>query len=166
VFIAYGLLIAAVLYLLLPNHTVLSLLGVYVILGVLAFLLARYLSTYYVLDEENLHARRILGGRTIALEEVRRIDYARLRDLAPTGGWFGLGSWGWRGRMWSSTIGEMDAIFTDPAMGILVTAGEVPLYISPHRPEAFARELSRRVRSYTGPLEHDVGAVAPPSADQ
>ncbi len=161
VVVTYGILLAAVLYILLPERSVASLTAVYALIALLVFFLARYLSTYYVLDDEHLRAWRLLGGRRIALEEVRRIDYARLRDLAPTGGWFGVGSWGWRGRMWSAAIGEFDAISTDAALGLLVTAGDVPLYISPNRPEAFARELSRRVRSYTGPLDHDVGALPP-----
>lgn len=63
--------------------------------------------------------------------------------------------------MWSPTIGQFDAIYTDPAKGLLVTAGEVPLYLSPRDPDEFARELSRRVRSYTGPLQVDVGYPTP-----
>lgn len=119
--------------------------------------LARYLSTRYVLDDVQLRAWRILGGRRVPLEDVRAIEYASLRDLIPTGGGLGLGSWGWRGRMYSPTIGEFDSIYTDAASGVMVTAGAYPLYISPKRPEEFARELSRRVRSYTGTLLKDVG---------
>jgi hypothetical protein len=132
--------------------------GAWVLVGLVVFFLARYLSTTYTLDDTDLRAWRILGGRRLPLEEVRRIEYARLRDLVPTTGAFGLGSFGWRGRMWSATIGEFDAIYTDAGNGILVTAGSTPLFLSPHRPEEFARELSRRVRSYTGPLAKDVGA--------
>ncbi len=123
--------------------------------------LVRYLSTRYVLDDVQLRAWRILGGRRVPLDEVRAIQYARLRDLIPTGGMLGLGSWGWRGRMYSPIYGEFDAIYTDAASGVMVTAGAYPLYISPKRPEEFARELSRRVRSYSGPLLDDVGYPQP-----
>lgn len=144
-------------WLLLP-HTSTSYLWVpYLLLALTAVLLARYLSTYYVLDDTYLRARRLFGGRTIRLEEVRRIEYASLRDLVPISGGFGLGAWGWRGRMYSPSIGDFDSVFTDAARGLLVTAGAYPLYLSPRDPVAFARELSRRVRSYTGPLARDVG---------
>ena len=59
--------------------------------------------------------------------------------------------------MWSPSIGKFDAVYTDPAKGILVSEGDVPLYISPVNLPEFARELSRRVRSYTGRLAVDVG---------
>lgn len=127
----------------------------YFLVAVCAFFLARYLSTHYRLDESTLRARRILGSRKIRFEDVRRIEYANLRDLGPVGF---FGSWGYRGRMWSPTIGSFDAVYTD-SRGLLVTAGAVPLFLSPHDPDDFARELSRRVRSYTGPLEVDVGAT-------
>lgn len=116
--------------------------------------LARYLTTHYRIDDSRLHASRLLGGQTILLEEVRRIEYARIRDLSPTGF---FGSWGWRGRMWSPIVGRFDAIYTDPVRGLLITAGEHPIYVSPRDVEGFARELSRRVRSYTGRLAADVG---------
>ncbi len=117
--------------------------------------LGRYLSTSYRVDDTSLSAWRVLGGRRVRLDEVRKIEYASLRDLAPTGGL--LGSWGWRGRMWSPVVGRFDSIYTDASRGLLVSAGDVPLYISPRDPEAFARELSRRVRSYSGRLAVDVG---------
>jgi PH (Pleckstrin Homology) domain-containing protein len=132
----------------------------YFLVGLIVFSVVRYLSTTYTLDDETLSAWRILGGCRVPLEEVRRIEYSSLRDLSPTGGWFGLGSWGWRGRMWSPLIGEFDSIYTDAAHGILVTAGSHPLFLSPVDVEGFAKELSRRVRSYTGPLAKDVGAPA------
>jgi hypothetical protein len=116
--------------------------------------LARYLSTSYRIDDLNLRAWRILGGRRVRLEEVRRIEYASLRDLSPTGY---FGAWGWRGRMWSPVIGRFDSVHTEASLGLLITAGDVPVYISPRDPEGFARELSRRVRSYTGRLAVDVG---------
>jgi len=92
----------------------------------------------------------------VNLHEVRKIQFVNLGDLSP-GGFFG--SWGWRGRMWTPSIGRIDAIYTSPK-GILITAGEIPLFISPHDPSAFARELSRRVRSYRAPLVVDDGAPA------
>jgi hypothetical protein len=131
--------------------------ALYFLLAVTALFLVRYLSTRYWMDDSFLVAWRILGGRRISLEEVRAIEYASLRDLAPTGGVLGIGSFGWRGRMHSSSIGEFDSIYTEAALGLLVTAGAYPLYISPVRPDEFARELSRRVRSYTGDLAKDVG---------
>lgn len=124
------------------------------------FFLVRYLTTTYRIDDQEFRAIRLLGGRRIALEEIRKIEYASLRDLIPSGGFLGLGTWGWRGRMWSTTIGYFDSIYTDAANGLLVTAGDHPIYISPRSSDEFARELSRRVRSYTGPLLTDVGAPA------
>jgi Bacterial PH domain len=132
----------------------------YFLLALTLLFLVRYLSTRYSMDDTNLVAWRILGGCKVALEEVRAIEYASLRDLAPTGGAFGIGSFGWRGRMHSTSIGEFNSIYTDPAAGLLVTAGAYPLYISPKDRDEFARELSRRVRSYTGPLPKDVGNPA------
>ncbi len=126
----------------------------YVLTALVAGSLGRYLSTRYWIDDQYLHAWRLLGGVRIRLDRVRRIEYVSLRDLSP-GGMFG--SWGWRGRMWSPRIGHFDSIYTDAARGVLVTAGEVPLYVSPRNREAFARELSRRVRSYSGRLTVDVG---------
>jgi hypothetical protein len=117
--------------------------------------LARYLSTHYRIDDVYLRASRLLGGVRMRLDQVRRIEYVGLRDLAPTTGFFG--AWGWRGRMWSPIVGRFDSIHTDAAHGLLVTAGDYPLYISPRNTEAFARELSRRVRSYSGRLSVDVG---------
>jgi len=124
----------------------------------LLFFLARYLSTSYSISDTDLRAWRIVGSRRIRLEDVRQIEYSSMRDLGPTGF---FGSWGWRGRMWSPRIGHFDAIYTDPSVGLLVSAGEIPVYISPVDVEGFARELSRRVRSYTGPLSVDVGGPAP-----
>lgn len=122
---------------------------------VIVVLLVRYLSTTYRIDDTDLRAWRIFGNRRIPLEEVRSIEYTALRDLAPVGMF--QGGWGWRGRMWSPRIGTFDSVYTDASLGLLVTAGSVPLFISPKNPQAFARELSRRVRSYTGRLAVDVG---------
>lgn len=132
----------------------------YVLIAVVGLLLVRYLSTRYVLDDTYLYARRILGGQRVALEEVRQIDYASIRDLSPVGL---FGSWGWRGRMWSTRIGTFDSIYTD-TFGLLVSPSGIPLFISPADPAGFARELSRRVRSFSGPLEVDVGDPASQSA--
>jgi hypothetical protein len=127
----------------------------WVLVGAILLLLARYLSTTYRIDDTELRAWRIFGGRRLRLNEVNRIEYASLRDLSP-GGTF-LGGWGWRGRLWSPRIGLFDAVHTDAALGLLVSGSGVPLYFSPRNPEAFARELSRRVRSYSGRLAADVG---------
>jgi hypothetical protein len=126
----------------------------WLIAALVVFFLVRYLSTCYWIDADRLTAFRILGGRHLSLKEVRRIQFASLRDLSPTGF---FGSWGYRGRMWSPVIGKFDSVYTASA-GILIVAGDFPLFISPRHPQDFARELSRRVRSYRGPLEVDDGA--------
>jgi hypothetical protein len=123
------------------------------LVAIVVFFLARYFSTVYTIDDTHLRAWRILGGRRVALSDVRKIEYSALRDLSPTGF---FGAWGWRGRMWSPVIGHFDSVHTE-AVGLLVTAGDVPLFVSPRDPVAFARELSRRVRSYSGRLSVDVG---------
>jgi hypothetical protein len=131
--------------------------SLYLLLAVTLLFLVRYLSTRYWMDDTDLHAWRLLGSRKIPLEEIRAIEFASLRDLVPTGGLLGIGAFGWRGRMYSQAVGEFDSIYTEAAKGLLVTAGAYPLYISPKDPERFARELSRRARSYSGPLLKDVG---------
>lgn len=125
-----------------------------VLAGLFAVFLLRYVSTRYRLDADQLRAWRAFGSRTIKYEAVRRIVYANLRELGPVSY---IGSWGWRGRMWSPFVGKFDSIYT-VSSGLMVFAGATPLFISPKDPPTFARELSRRVRSYTGPLEEDVGA--------
>jgi len=125
-----------------------------VLLLFVVFLL-RYVSTFYALDDSYLHARRILGGRRILLEKVRKIEYSSLRDLGSSSGIFG--SWGWGGRMYSPQVGPFDSVYTEAARGLLVSGDGLPLYISPVDVPAFARELSRRVRSYTGRLAVDAG---------
>ena len=124
------------------------------ILAFFLFFLVRYLSTTYSLNDTHLHAWRFPGGRRIPIDSVRQIEYSSMRDLGPSSF---VGSWGWRGRMWSPEIGHFDAIYTDPGRGILVTGDGVPIYISPDHLEEFARELSRRARSYSGQLSVDVG---------
>jgi Bacterial PH domain len=136
--------------------------GPWVLTALVVLMLVRYLSTSYRIDEEYLRAWRILGGRRVRLAEVRRIEYASLRDLSP-GGFFA--GWGWRGRMWSPRIGRFDSVHTEARSGILVTPEDEPLYISPREPEAFARELSRRVRSHVGRLTVDVGDPLGPAPD-
>lgn len=125
-----------------------------VLAALFAIFLVRYISTRYRLDADRLHAWRAFGSRSIKYESVRRIVYANLRELGPVGY---IGSWGWRGRMWSPFVGKFDSIYT-VSNGLMIFAGATPLFISPKDPPSFARELSRRVRSYTGPLEEDVGA--------
>lgn len=154
---AYVFLLVLVTVLVLPTSGASYLWVPFLLIAITILFLARYVSTYYTIDDTFLRARRILGGRTIRLEEVRRIEFASLRDLVPVSAGIGMGAWGWRGRLYSPTIGEFDSIYTDAAKGLLVTAGAYPLYISPRDPAEFARELSRRVRSYTGPLAKDVG---------
>jgi len=124
------------------------------VVALFVFFLVRYLSTTYSLNDTHLRAWRLAGSRRIPLESIRRIEFSSMRELSPTGF---IGSWGWRGRMWSPSIGQFDAVYTDPAKGLLVTGEGVPIYISPTDLEEFARELSRRVRSYTGRLPLDVG---------
>ena len=127
--------------------------GVEVVLAIIAIFLARYLSTRYLIDADRFVAWRLFGSRRIQLEDIRRIEYGNLRDLGMVGF---FGSWGWRGRVWSPVIGKFDAVYTTTS-GLLITAGPIPLFISPKDPPGFARELSRRVRSYSGRLAADVG---------
>jgi hypothetical protein len=130
--------------------------AVYVLVALLALFLARMVSTHYVLDEDSLHAWRLFGTRRIRLADIRSIELTSLRDLGPAGF---FGTWGWRGRTWSPSVGPFDAIYT-VSFGLLVKAGPVPLFFSPRDREGFARELSRRVRSYRDSLESDAGAPA------
>jgi hypothetical protein len=155
---AYVVLLLLVIFVVTPRSSSSALWVPYVLVALTLLFLVRYVTTSYSIDETCLRARKFLGGRKVLLEEVRRIEYSSLRDLAPTGGWFGVGSWGWRGRMWSPSVGEFDSVYTDAARGLLVTAGTHPLYLSPSDREEFAKELSRRVRSYNGPLAKDVGS--------
>ena len=143
-----------ILFFVLPTSGVREGWAIDVILFLFLFFLVRYLSTSYSIDDSHLRAWRIFGNRRVPLEDVQRIEYSSIHDLGPTGF---FGSWGWRGRMWSPLVGSFDAIYTDPAHGLLVSSRDFPVYISPGHTEEFARELSRRVRSYTGRLEVDVG---------
>jgi hypothetical protein len=116
----------------------------YFLLAAFLFFLFRYVSTTYWMDADYVGAWRLIGTRRIRLDEVRDVEFANLRDLAPTGF---FGSWGYRGRMWSPRAGSFDSIHTVSA-GVMISAGAVPLFVSPKDPLEFARELSRRVRSY------------------
>jgi hypothetical protein len=147
----YVVVILLLYFFVLPSPIVTNPVAIYVVILGTVFLFGRYLSTSYSIDDSYLKAWRILGGRRVRLDEVRKIQFTQLRDLSPVGF---FGSWGYRGRMWSPYVGNFDGIYTDPA-GILVSAAGVPLFISPRRPEEFARELSRRARSYSGPLAVD-----------
>ncbi|MHB1434591.1 MAG: PH domain-containing protein [Thermoplasmata archaeon] len=122
----------------------------YLLVGILGFLLLRYLSTSYLLDTESFRARRLVGSRRIPLGSIYRIDRATLRDLSPVGF---TGSWGYRGRMWSPFLGSFDAVYTD-VHGVLIYGDGVPIFISPLAPDEFVRELSRRSRSHgAAPVE-------------
>ena len=146
---AYLLLLAVVFLLIKPPATepwVPDFLG-----AVLLLFLIRYLSTTYTIDAKFVRAWRVMGGQRVPLKEVRRIEFASLRELSATGF---FGSWGWRGRMWSPRIGRFDSVHTDTS-GVLVSGGNVPLFLSPDDPDAFAEELSRRVRSVSGKLNQD-----------
>jgi len=143
-----------VMLLILP-HTGTALWVVGVILFLIVFFLARYLSTTYSMNDTYFRSWRVGGSRRIRLESIRRIEYGSMRELAATGF---VGSWGWRGRMWSPRIGAFDAVYTDPVRGLILTGEGVPIYISPNDLDGFARELSRRVRSYAGLIDVDVGA--------
>ena len=149
------MLILIVLLLLPSSADLLTIYAPWILGALLTIFLLRYVSTTYSLNDTHLSAWRIFGGRRVPLAEIRKIQYSSMRDLGPTGGIFG--SWGWRGRMWSPQIGRFDAIYTDASKGLLVTVGEVPMYITPVDLTEFARELSRRVRSYSGRLVADVG---------
>jgi len=143
------------LMIVLLQRTDITLWAVGVILFLVVFFLARYLSTTYSMNDTHFRSWRVGGSRRIRLESIHRIEYGSMRELAATGF---FGPWGWRGRMWSPSVGAFDAVYTDPVRGLLLSGEGVPIYISPNDLDGFARELSRRVRSYTGPLEVDVGA--------
>jgi 4-amino-4-deoxy-L-arabinose transferase-like glycosyltransferase len=117
--------------------------------------LARYLSTRYRIDDTWLIAWRLFGSRRVRLSRVRKIQRVSLRSLGPVGF---LGTWGWRGRVWSSIVGTFDTVHT-VSDGLLVTGGGVPLFISPVDPDDFQRELSRRARSVNGGWEPDLTPV-------
>jgi hypothetical protein len=108
--------------------------------------LVRYSSTQYWVDDRTFVAWRIFGSRRMRLRRIRRIQPANLRDLGAVGF---LGTWGWRGRVWSPIVGTYDTVHTG-SRGLLISGEGVPVFISPRDPEEFLRELSRRVRSVNG----------------
>jgi hypothetical protein len=118
---------------------------IFAVVAALAVFLARYASTTYSMDSDQLLAWRLFGSRSVPLADVRRIELANLRDLGPVSF---FGGWGWRGRTWSAIIGTFDSVHT-VSPGVLVFQGDVPLFVSPKDPVEFASELSRRVRSYS-----------------
>jgi Bacterial PH domain len=139
----YFLLIAAITYLA-AYHIMNPLIGE-VLDAALIIYLGRYVSTRYRLTSHSFDALRLFGSRRIPIAEIRHVTAANLRDLAPVSF---IGSWGWRGRMWSPRIGPFDTVHTS-SEGLLVTGGPgVPVFISPADADAFVTELSRRVRSY------------------
>lgn len=139
----YLVLIGALVYL--ASYRLVNLLVAEVLVAALIVYLGRYLSTRYRLDPYTFTARRLFGSRRIPLEEIRHASHSSLRDLAPVSF---IGSWGWRGRMWSPRVGSFDTVHTS-SEGLLVSGGTgVPVFISPKDPEGFLAELSRRVRSY------------------
>ncbi len=101
VIVAYAILALLLIFVVGQDSSVGFSWPLYFLLGVTGFFLVRYLSTRYVLDDSYFTAWRIFGSRRIPLEDVRAIEYASLRELAPTGGMLGIGSFGWRGRMYS-----------------------------------------------------------------
>lgn len=156
----YAVLIVVLLYI--APHYGNAVWAIVFILVLFVIFLARYVSTTYTLTDTQVRAWRLFGSRRMRLDSVNRIEYGSMRELAPTGF---FGSWGWRGRMWSTEIGPFDAFYTDAAHGLIVSGEGVPIYISPTDIDEFARELSRRVRSYKGRLAVDVGDPegAPPA---
>lgn len=123
--------------------------AIYILAGALAIYLARELSVFYTIDNERLNAWRLFGWRRVPLGSIRRIERISLRDLSPTGF---VGSWGWRSRLWSPQVGKFDAVYTFHR-GLLVMTDDVPVFISPANPKAFAKVLSRRVEAAGGSLD-------------
>ncbi len=148
----YLILMGALVYL--GARGLVNLLVSEVLVAALILYLGRYLTTRYRLDAETFGALRLFGSRRMRLEEIRHASHANLRDLAPVSF---IGSWGWRGRMWSPRIGPFDTVHTT-SEGLLVSGGDrVPVFISPKDPEAFLTELSRRVRSYHPDVDIETG---------
>ncbi len=117
------------------------------LMAVLLLYLGRELSIHYVLDDSALRAQRIFGWRSVPLDSIRKIDRVSLRDISPVSA---FGSWGWRSRMWSPTVGKFDNISSAHA-GLMVYGDGVPLFISPRDPEEFGRELSSRTQAEWAP---------------
>jgi len=148
----YLVLMGALVYL--GSYHLINPLVAEVLVAALILYLGRYLSTRYRLDAHTFAALRLFGSRRIPLEDIRHAVPANLRDLAPVSF---IGSWGWRGRMWSPRIGPFDTVHTT-SEGLLISGGDmVPVFISPKDPEAFLVELSRRVRSYHPDVDLESG---------
>jgi hypothetical protein len=126
-----------------------------VVIIVLMAYLARYSSTRYRIDDRSLLAWRLFGTRRMELRSITRIRRANLRGLAPVGF---LGTWGWRGRVWSPIVGSFDTVHTGND-GLLISGTGVPLFVTPVDPNGFQRELSRRVRSVNGGAEVDLDPI-------
>ena len=143
IIVFYFLLIALITYL--GAYRLMNPIIAEVLDAALIIYLGRYLSTRYRLTPYTFEASRLFGSRRIPIGEIRHVAPANLRDLAPASF---FGSWGWRGRMWSTQIGPFDTVHTS-SEGLLVSGGTgVPVFISPMDPNAFVTELDRRVRSY------------------
>jgi hypothetical protein len=152
----YAVLILVMLYVYYrgaPN-LVSTLLVPFVIIVLMVYL-ARYSSTRYRIDDRSLLAWRLFGARRMELRSITRIRRANLRGLAPVGF---LGTWGWRGRVWSPVVGNFDTVHTG-SDGILISGQGVPLFVTPVDPNGFQRELSRRVRSVNGGAEVDLDPI-------
>ncbi|HEV2317893.1 MAG TPA: PH domain-containing protein [Thermoplasmata archaeon] len=143
----YSLLIVLMLYVYYRGDEglVSDLLAPFLVVVLLVYL-ARYSTTRYRIDDRSLRAQRLFGSRTLQLDQVRRIQRANLRTLGAVGF---LGTWGWRGRVWSPMVGNFDTVHT-VSDGLLIAADGVPVFISPIDPDGFQQELSRRVRSVNG----------------
>jgi hypothetical protein len=141
--IFYVVLILVIVYLGLYRLT--TVLVAELLVTALILYLGRYLSTRYRMDARTFGALRLFGSRRLPLEEIRHAGPANLRDLAPVSL---VGSWGWRGRMWSPRLGPFDTVHTSSEGLLISPENGVPLFISPADPGAFLTELSRRVRSY------------------
>lgn len=153
IIVFYLLLIGAISYL--GADRITNLLVAELLDAALILYLGRYISTRYRLSHYTFTASRLFGSRRIPIEEIRHVGPANLRDLAPVSF---IGSWGWRGRMWSPRFGVFDTVHTS-SQGLFVTGGSgVPVFISPTDPDAFLSEMSRRVRSYHP--EVDISAPA------
>ncbi|MDE1820345.1 MAG: hypothetical protein KGJ23_06680 [Euryarchaeota archaeon] len=125
--------------------------------AVIALYLVRELSVSYSIDSDRLSAWRIFGWRRLPLSSIRRVEAVSLRDLSPIGF---FGSWGWRSRRWSPSIGKFDSVYTFHR-GLLVHTDQVPLFLSPKDREGFVKELSRRMDAAGCALEVPESLTSP-----
>jgi hypothetical protein len=154
VFYAFLILIMVWVYLRGSADIVSSYLVPFILLLLIVYYI-RYMSTHYRIDGRSFYASRLFGSRKLALRNIRKVQRANLREL---GGIGMLGTWGWRGRVWSPILGPYDTVHTT-SEGLLVTGLKVPVFISPRDPEAFQRELVRRVRAESGDEPPDTGPL-------